>query len=639
MILKTAEILWGEKEQNMNKKAFLILIFFSAALPLFSQIVKDNPGRLFQLARSFETEGEIGKAHDIYFELYNKNRTNYTYFNSLVRSALSLKKYDEVEKICKSKLKNNPYDVNAYGILGTVYYMQNKRDSASAVWDKAVNLNKNNEINYRIIANYALQNRAFEQALSYLKKAKKIARDPAASSFDIANIYSMTMDYKSAAEEYCELLIKKPNMFSVVERSVDKLLSSPNAAKDITETFENCAEEENGNSVIIKILVNIYTITGKKEKAFELIKKLDSSKKNKGRAILDFANRSLQSGDFAIAEKAFNYFIEKFQNSPYREKGELGLAKSILGKLRKGKKPEFSDDLPQFPSGYISRETAEALKLLEQVYSTSRNSTLVLNSKMLAAKVCAQYPPEYSKAILLLKEIIVSSQNSSYKAESQLALGKIALREGKLKSAEKYFSDVMRSSSVKQEKKNEANYLLGKVKFYEGAFTAALKFLALASNYLKGDFTNDAIKLKSFISIFKSDSLNLRKFAAGELFIEQNLPDSAVKVFNEIAENKNVLILNNLAALKAAEISIATGKYQIAETILKKLVADAKPEILPDKPMFLLGRLLQKEGKLKESLKVYNNFLEKYTNSLYLSVIRENIKLIKEEINGRSKKR
>ena len=258
---------------------------------------------------------------------------------------------------------------------------------------------------------------------------------------------------------------------------------------------------------------------------------------------------------------------------------------------------------------------------------------------MLAAKVCAQYPAEYSKAILLLKEIIVSSQNSSYKAESQLALGKIALREGKLKSAEKYFSDVMRSSSVKQEKKNKANYLLGKVKYYEGAFTAALKFLALASNYLKGDFTNDAIKLKSFISIFKSDSLNLRKFAAGELFIEQNLPDSAVKVFNEIAENKNVLILNNLAALKAAEIYMATGKYQIAETILKKLVEDAKPEILPDKPMFLLGRLLQKEGKLKESLKVYNNFLEKYTNSLYLSVIRENIKLIKEEINGRSKKR
>ncbi len=622
----------------MIKKITGILLFLIAVSPAFSQVIRDNPNRLFQLARSFETEGEINKAHDIYLELYNKNPGNFNYFNSLVRSSISLKKYNEVEKICRAKLKKNPYDANAYGILGTAYYMQNKRDSAYAVWDKAVNLKKNNEVNYRIIANYALQNRAFEKALAYLKKAKEISRDPAGASFDIANIYSMTMDYKSAAKEYCGILLKKPSMFPIVERTIDKLLSSQNAAKEITETFENCAGENDENPAIQKLLVNIYKITGKKEKAFQLIKEIDSAEDNNGRAVLDFAARSLQSGDLNIAEKAYRYLLENNENSPYLERAKFGLAKSLIEKNRK-KSDEFQEELPLFPKREISSEVKEALNLLEQISGNSQNGKLALSAKMLTAEVCAEYPEKYPQAISISEEILHSAKNSEYSVNALLLLGKTTLREGDLKKAEKYFSAVARNRSVKPEKKNEANYYLGKIKYYNAKFTEALKRLALSANYLKGDFTNDAIKLKSFISIFKNDSLNLAEFAKGAFLIEQNLPDSAVKVFNEITENKRAMILNNLAALKTAEIYIALKRYKDAEPILKELAKKEKPEIYPDKPAFLLGRLLQKEEKLKEALKVYNNFLEKYPNSLYLSVIRENINLIKEEINGRNKKR
>ncbi len=615
------------------------MLFLIAVSPAFSQVIRDNPNRLFQLARSFETEGEMAKAHDIYLELYNKNPENFNYFNSLVRSSISLKKYNEVEKICRAKLKKNPYDANAYGILGTAYYMQNKRDSAYAVWDKAVNLKKNNEVNYRIIANYALQNRAFEKALAYLKKAKEISRDPAGASFDIANIYSMTMDYKSASAEYCGILLKKPNMFPIVERTIDKLLSSQNAAKEITETFENCAAEHDENPVIQKLLVNIYKITGEKEKAFELIKKIDSAEDDNGRAVLDFAVRSLQSGDLEIAEKAYRYLLENNENSSYLEKAKFGLAKSLIEKNRERSGGEFQEDLPLFPKKEIPSEVKEAIDLLGQISGNAQNGKLALSAKMLTAEVCAEYPEKYPQAVSISEEILHSAKNSKYSVNALLLLGKTALREGKLKKAEKYFSAVARNRSVKPEKKNEANYYLGKIKYYNAKFTEALKRLALSSNYLKGDFTNDAIKLKSFISIFKNDSLNLAEFAKGEFLIEQNLPDSAVKVFNKIAENKRAMILNNIAGLKSAEIYIALKRYNDAEPILRELAKKEKPEIYPDKPMFLLGRLLQKEEKHKESLKVYNNFLEKYPNSLYLSVIRENINLIKEEINGRNKKR
>ncbi len=621
----------------MNKYSLIFLLLIAAFFSTdFAQVVRDNPSRQLNLARSFEREGEFTKAHKIYSELYKKNPQNFTYFNSLVRSALTLKKYNEVIALCKNKIKSNPYDINSYGVLGTAYYMKNNRDSAFVVWDNAIAINPNNEINYRIVANYALQNRAFDKALSYLKVAQSKSHNPTAVLLDIANVYQMTMDYKLAAKEYCKVLIEKPNLSSVVRRNINKLLGSQSAAKEITETIESCSEKEN-NITIEKLLADIYRITGENRKAFDLIKKIDSKENKKGKVIFDFAKRCFNSADYNTAEISFRYLLKERENITLRNEIKFYLAQTLLRKNNSSEKENLIYDLPRISQNSFQPETIESINLLSEIINNARNTKLSVDAQFQLAKIYAENNKYFAQADSLLNSVIRFGRNSRLTEKSLLLLGKIELKRGEVEKAIDYFRSVVKSKVANQDNKTEANFFIGKANYFAGRFTKALSVLNVVSNNQRNDFANNAIKLKTEISIFKNDSLNYAKFALGEFLIEQNKPDSAIKVLSEIAENNRAILLNNIAKLKIAELEIVTNNFDSAEKILKKLVKGEKPEIYPDKPAFLLSYLLQKEGRFEEAMNINNNFLEKYPNSLYLSIIRENIKLIKEELDGRNK--
>jgi len=604
-------------------------------LSLRAQIVRDNPDQLFRLAQSYEQGGEPAKANSIYKNLYLKNKNNFNYYNALVRTTLALKKYDDVVNLCKSKLKNNPYDINSYGMLGTAYYMANKTDSAFSVWNKAITLNHNNSINYRVIANYEIQNRAFEEALALLKEGKQKSKDPIYFSFDIANIYSIMMNYKSAAKEYCEILLNDSKRFSIVQRQILKLLNSHNAEEEITSTIEKCSEEHD-KVVIKKLLVNIYKHTGNFARAFDLVRELDKSMNQKGRYLLQFANDNLHSGNFAVAENAYRVLVNEYTDENYSLEAKAGLAATILKKIALNKKDNnFAPDV-YLPEKIVSTKTEEAVKLLMQILDQAKSPTQKLRAEYELALVYNNYLLDFRKADSLFADIISVGQQSPYFFSALIYLGKSAIRNDDLKTAENYFSKVINNKRSGKEKSVEAKYYLGKIKFFEGKFTKAIQVLNEAAYANNQDFANDAIDLKMLISVFKKDSVNLALFAQGNLLIEENRPDEAIKVLSKIAENKSAFMLNNISALRLAEIEFAKKNYEKSVKILERLNKEKKPEINPDKAAYLLGKVYYKIGKLNESLKVFNNFLEKYPNSLYLSVIRENIKLIKEEIDGRN---
>ncbi len=620
----------------MRKFIFIILLSFIGIAPLSGQVVNDNTDQLFRLAQSYEQGGETAKANSIYKDLYLKNKNNFNYYNALVRTTLALKKYGEVINLCKSKIKKNPYDINSYGMLGTAYYMANKTDSAFAIWNKAVKLNHNNPMNYRVIANYEIQNRAFENALALLKKGKQKSNDPTYFSFDIANIYSIMMNYKSAAKEYCNILLNNPKRFSIVQRQIIKLLSSHNAAKEITSTIEKCSVEHD-NIVIKKLLVNLYKHTGNYEQAFGLVRELDKLTNQNGKYLLSFANDNLRSGNFEIAEKAYKTLINEYSDEKYSLKIKEGLATAILKNIEQKKNGNNLETDIVFPEKFVSAKTTEAVNLLNQILQQAGNIRQKLRAEYELAIVYNDYLLNFSKADSLFKDIITNGKQTAYYFPSLIYSGKSAIRNGDLNSAENYFAKVINNKRSDTEKKIEAKYYIGKIDFFKGKFTKSLKMLNEAAYANNNDFANDAIDLKMLISVLKKDSVNLAIFAKGNLLIDENKPEEAIKVLSKIAENKSAFILNDIAALRIAEIEIARKNYKKSEEILERLNKENKPVINPDKTAYLLGKIYYKMGKLNESLKVFNNFLEKYPNSLYLSVIRENIKLIKEEIDGRNK--
>ena len=123
--------------------------------------------------QSYEQSGYPDKAKEIYEDLYKRNPSNLQYFNSLNRIYISLKQYDSSVKLLEQKLSSNPQDINLYGLLGSTYYLMGNETKAFSTWDDGLKNAPQSQLNYKVIANYAIERRDFEKAIDFLKEREK----------------------------------------------------------------------------------------------------------------------------------------------------------------------------------------------------------------------------------------------------------------------------------------------------------------------------------------------------------------------------------------------------------------------------------------------------------------------------------
>ena len=84
-----------------------------------------------------------------------------------------------------------------------------------------------------------LQRRAFDKAIDYFRRGKAVSPNPELYSYDLANIYSLTMQFKEAAEEYCFILSVQPTQLSAVENRILSYSNKPGALLQTIEVFED----------------------------------------------------------------------------------------------------------------------------------------------------------------------------------------------------------------------------------------------------------------------------------------------------------------------------------------------------------------------------------------------------------------
>ncbi len=611
----------------MNKISIL-LIFFIASL--LSAQVRNNSNQLYRLAQTYEQAGQYQKANEIYEKLYRQNPAVYSYFTGYARTLTALKKYDDAIKICEEKIRENPNDFNAYGLLGSVYYLKNQRDKAYAVWDEAVKKAGNNPNNYRTIANYAIQSRAMEKAIELLQKGKEKTAAKEIFNFDLASLYSLTMNYEAATKEYCEIIEKNPKQFYVIKNRINSLLASERANKTVVKTIEECYEKKE-TAKIAELLAYVYKESGEFNKAFDLIKLLDEKTSSNGKIIFSFAEESLRNNNFEIAATSYDYILENRPQAKFVEKAKLGLAKSLIKlTLRKTSNPDFWKPI-KTRRKFDEEIFAKPISLLTELSETSSDLKLQAEANKILASLYFEKIRNYTKADSIFRAIIDSKIKPQSEAFVYSGRGKIALIEKKdLKTAEIFFNEILKLKKTGQNEKQEANFFIAQIHFWKGDFDKAAQLFDLFSSKKTSDYANDAIEKKLLISIFAKDSVNFSKFAKADFLIFTENFDSAKSVLLELANNNSLFMLNNLAKLKIAEILIAENKFSDAIKLLEELIENNEPEVSPDKALKYLGDVYFYGMKNSDkALEVYNKFLEKYPDSLYINIVRENIKSLK----------
>ena len=612
----------------MIKRIFIFAIFCSAFV--FAQ--NNSLSNKFALAESYEHSGNLQKAAKIYAELYQSQPNNNLYFESLNRVYVQLKNYAASVDLIEKEIKRNPKNINLYGLLGSTYYLMGNDEKAFEVWDEPFKFLKPNPVYYRVIANYAVQRRAFEKAIDLFKRGKEISTDKVIFSYDLAQLYSITMQFKNAAEEYCFILKNNPSQLQTVQAKLLANANKPDALKATIKVVENY---RNGDNLSFDyLLARLYTEDKSYDKAFDVYLEIDNKQSKQGQELYKYANFLYNEKQYSISKKVFKKIIDLYPDSKFVSLSHLGYAKSLEAELMDEYTKHIPVWKPYFPVVPYKSEKVEqvisAFKDITKLYNHSRTATEAL-LRIGMIKLYLQNKPVEAKEYF--NKIFKETSEPELISEAYEQIGNMALLEGNLEDAGRNFAKITILARLNQQKINDAKYKLARVRFYEGNIPASQKLLADILKNLRDNNANDALELSLILNTSKNDSSNLMLFAEAEFLVDQKKFSRAAEKYKLIAENPQAFILHSIAGLRLAEMSLALNDYPESIELFEKIVSEGKKNIYADKALYLLGKIYQFGiGDKTKAIEKYEQLLAKFPSSIYLDDAREQIRKLKEKV-------
>ncbi|MDH3268124.1 MAG: tetratricopeptide repeat protein [Ignavibacteria bacterium] len=607
-----------------------IAIIISILLMVSAYAQQRNEQKL-SLAQSYEQIGEFSSAVKLYEELYESDPTNSQYISSLYRVYTQLKNYAALVNILDERLKQNPDDIDAYGMLGSTYYLMGNEEKAFEVWKKPFQSGAVNPVFYRLIANYVLERRAFEFAIELYEEGKKASNDRVIYSFDLARLYSITMQFEKAAQQYCDILSIEPSQQNVVEIRVFENINRPGALDATLKVIEDCADKNNLS--FSYLLARLYTEKKSYEQAYEIYLNIDESLSSKGRELYNFARQMFAEKEYKLSAEIFKTITEKYPDSPIISQAFLGYAQSLEASLFGDYKKTLPLWKPYFPmEKFQSAKTEEVLSAFNVVTNLYKHSEPAYESILRTAVIKFYLLKDYEDAKRILEIIVSEAALSKNSADAYLELGNIAVIEGNLNEAEKDFSAILKLRSASDGQKNKAVYKLGKLNFYQGHFDEAKKHLSKVIGNLKDNSANDAIELLLLLNPQMNDSSNLLTYAEAEFLSEQKKFDDAAVNYKKLADNQQAFVLHTISAVKYGEMLLAVDNYTESISVLEGVAAEGEKNIYADKAVYLLGKInqygIKNYGKAEE---FYQKLLAEYPKSIYADDARAQILLLQDK--------
>jgi tetratricopeptide (TPR) repeat protein len=619
------------KERNKSlicagmKMKFTVIIFVMLVLSVQAQQRNEQK---FSLAQSYEQIGDYNSAVKLYEELYQSDPANSMYVNALYRAYTQLKNYAALVNILDERIKQKPDDVEAYGMLGSTYYLMGNEEKAVEVWNKPFQSGNINPVFYRMIGNYVLERRAFEIAIDLYEKGKKASEDKVLYAFDLARLYSLTMQFEKAAKEYCLILANMPTQLNIVESKIFETVSRPGALDAMIKGIEDCADKSNLSYSFM--LARLYSEKKSYQKAYEIYLYIDKVQSSKGRDLYNFALQMFSEKEYKLASDVFKKITDDYPDSPVNSQAALGYARSLEASLLEEYQKTLPLWKPYFPlQKFQSGETEKVLSAFNVVVNLYKHSEPAYESMLRTAVILFYLLNDYDEARRLLELIVKEAPLSKNSAEAYLELGNIALVEGKLDEAEKDFSAILKLLSGSEEQKKKAIYKLGKVNFYQGNFDEAKSNLSQILGNLKDNSANDAIELLLLLNPQMNDSSNLLIYAQAEFLAEQKKFDEAAVNYKKLADNQRAFVLRAISAVKYCEMLIAVDNYQDAVLVLENVSAEGEKNIYADKAVYLLGKIHQYGIKnFSKAEDFYQKLLTDYPKSIYADDARAQILLL-----------
>ena len=609
------------------------IVLLTVSVILVSAQVKDTDYAKFTLAESLERAGQYEEALKLFEELYFSEPSNTQYSNALHRVYLQLKNYAASIDLLGKRILEKPDDISLHGMLGSTYYIMGNEEKAYEVWDEALMRTPNNPMMYRIIANYAVERRAFEKAIELYERGKEISDDKVLFAYDLAQLYILTMQFSKAAEEYCTILDKEPMQRQVIEQMILSYSGKPDALEATIPVVEDWSSRSNLS--LSYLLARLLTEAKEFEEAFEVYRDIDEEQSNLGKDLYNFAELLSREKNYLMAGRVYGEIIDLYPNSPLIPMAKLGYAKSIEATLIENYRESLPLWKPYFHFiKYDSEKIDDVLTAFNEVVEIYANTEAAFEALLRIGLIQFYMQNDPLKASENFKIVISDGVNSKSAGDAFIELGNIALLNGNLDEAELYFSKLIEKTHSNNKLHNLAKFKLARVNLFKQNFDEANNQLAAILHNLKDDSANDAIELSLVLNTTMNDSSNLVKFAEAEFLTEQKKFRQAANKYSLIYQNPQAFVLHSITKLRHAEMMLAEDDFDEAIRLFENIEEEGEKNIYADKALYLLGKTYHLGlGNREKALEVYERLMIEFPNSLYIDEARNEILLLRKKLS------
>lgn len=613
----------------MKIKLFILFIVFKGLI--FAQ--QGDIQNRFLLAQNYEQLGQFNKAKIIYEDLYKVQPGNFNFFQALNKCYLQLKEYGNSQFLIEQKLSTEKENVSLVGMLGTTLYLNGEEKKAFQLWDDFLETRKD-VISFRILANSAIELRAFDEAIVLLQRAKEISGSEFYLGYDLANLYSLKMDYKKSAEEFIAILKADPKQFPGVENRIFTYTARAEAVDAFITVFEDEKPEE--FPAIGNILAKLYSANHRNEKAFALYKSLDDVGAYNGSELFNFALKLSSEKEYAAAADVFLYLLKKYPASQLQQQIKLNFAKNSEAKLE-NENVDSSQLWKTFRSQKYFPENlyTESLSIYKEIAEKNPFSDLGVEAMYHLGYLYVEKIGNASAAEEYLNKVITNFTLSNFYAEACLEMAVLEIQQNDVDGALSFYEKILSNPRSSAEQKNKAKFLKARMAFFRGDFTESNKLLRQLVSSSNDNISNDALELSFLLTSAFNDSLTLVKFGVGDFALLLNQFSNAENTFSSLVKTEQTpFLIKQLAELRLIECYIGLDRYREALDQIEVLLKRDEKNIFADKANLLAAKIYQfglnNPAKATEE---YKNLLLRFPDSLYLDEAREAINNLRNKIS------
>jgi tetratricopeptide (TPR) repeat protein len=596
-----------------------LLLLLALQFSLFA-LVNAQAGRDETLAKSYFEEGEIDKAAELYQSLWEKSNYDLKFYAPLYKCLLSLKKYDDLEKVVQREIKKNNGAPQFVIDLGYLYSQVPDPAKAKEQFDKALKDVKPYEVSLRNLANFFEGYRLYDYVIATYEKGGKTMKNESYFSMELASAYMNKGDAANAVKFFLINLETNPQNEQLIKNTVQTNSNEAKLLEQLETQLYGKVQKNTNSEQYIDLLTWVYIQNKDFEGALAQMKAWDKRKGEGGQRVLDIARMAQTEGDYDNAINGFEYVVNKGKDNVLYFEGRTELLNCRKEKISKNLN-YTQQDLLGLKSDYLAF-----------INDNERNFRTAQSMKDLA-DLEGFYLHDIQGGIALCNEIIaMPGVPGKLKNQTKLSLGDFYLITGDV-----WESTLLYSQVDKDEKDSplgeEARFRNARLSYYKGDFDWAQTQLEVLKSATSELISNDAIKL----SVLIIDKLGLdtiatplQMFARAELLMFQNKDSDAVSTFDSIVKQFPGHALVDDIEYEKAQLYVKHKEFDKAIPMLNDIILNFKTGLRADDATYLLAEINEQQLHNKEkAMELYKSIITDYSSSLLVIDARKRYRLLR----------